>query len=60
MIVQRIYIGGLPTIKTNIFVWKMIFIHGLGISEGVGDNSRHDNRHVDIQVGSCIYLNVFG
>ena len=59
-IVQPIYIEGLPTIKKNIFVWKMIFIHGLGMCEGVGEDSRHGIRHVDIQVGSCICLNVFG
>ena len=28
--------------------------------EGVGDDSRHGIGHVDIQVGSCICLNVFG
>ena len=26
--------------------------------EGVGDDSRHEIEHVDIQVGSCIYLSV--
>ena len=26
--------------------------------EGVGENSRHGIGHVDIQVGSCIYLSV--
>ena len=26
--------------------------------EGVGEDSRHGVGHVDIQVGSCIYLNV--
>ena len=38
----------------------MIFIHGLGMCEGVGEDSRHEIGHVDIQVGSCICLNVFG
>ena len=28
--------------------------------EGVGENSRHETGHVDIQVGICIiYLNVY-
>ena len=58
-VVQRIYIGGLSLIKTNIFVWKLIFIHGLGMCEGVGEDSRHGIGHVEIQVGSCIFLNVF-
>ena len=57
---QCIYIGGLSSIKTNIFVWKMIFIRGLGMCERVGEDSRREIEHVDIQVGSCICLNVFG
>ena len=42
------------------FVLKMIIflIYGLGKCEGVGDDSRHGNGHVDIQVGSRIYLSV--
>ena len=28
--------------------------------EGVGKDSRHGIGHVDIQVGSCICLSVFG
>ena len=46
------------TIKTNILL-KTIFIHGISMCEGVGEDSRHGIGHVDIQVGSCIYLNVF-
>ena len=34
-------------------------MHGLGKCEGVGEDSRHGNGHVDIQVGSRIYLSVF-
>ena len=30
----------------------------LGMCEGVGEDSRHGNGHVDIQVGSCIFLSV--
>ena len=35
------------------FVLKMIIflIHGLGKCEGVGEDSRHGNGHVDIQLG---------
>ena len=46
--------------RTTSFVLKMIIflIHGLGICEGVGEDSRHGNGHVDIQVGSRIYLSV--
>ena len=31
---------------------------GLGMREGVGVDSRHGIGYVDIQVGSCICLNV--
>ena len=46
--------------KTTSFVFKMIIflIHILGKCEGVGEDSRHGNGHVDIQVGSRIYLSV--
>ena len=46
--------------RTIGFVLKMInfLIHGLGKCEGVGEDSRHWNGHVDIQVGSRIYLSV--
>ena len=37
----------------------MIFILGLGMCEGVDEDSRHRIGHVDNQVGSCICLNVF-
>ena len=37
----------------------IFLIHGLGKFEGVGEDSRHGNEHVDIQVGSHIYLSVF-
>ena len=38
----------------------MILILGLDMCEGVDEDSRHGIGHVDIQVGSCICLNVFG
>ena len=46
--------------RTTGFVLKMIIflIHGLGKFEGVGEDSRHGNGYVDIQVGSRIYLSV--
>ena len=36
----------------------IFLIHGLGKCEGVGEDSRHGNEHLDIQVGSRIYLSV--
>ena len=46
--------------RTTGFVLKMIIFlkHGLGKCEGVGEDSRHGNGHVGIQVGSRIYLSV--
>ena len=46
--------------RTTGFVLKMIIflIHGLGKYEGAGEDSRHGNEQVDIQVGSRIYLSV--
>ena len=51
MIVQSIYIGGLPANKTNIFCLETVFIHGISMCEEVGENSRHGIGHVDIRVG---------
>ena len=48
-----------PQLK-QIFLLKTIFIHGISMCEGVGEDSRHGIGNVDIQVGSCIFLNVFG
>ena len=44
------------------FVLKTVFLlaFGLGMCEGVGEDSRHGIGHVDIQVGSCIYISVIG
>ena len=42
------------------FVLKTVILltFGLGMCEGVGEDSRHGIGHVDIQVGSCICLSV--
>ena len=62
-VIQHIRLGGLSNElfrEQNAFVLKTVFLlaFGLGMCEGVGENSRHEIGHVDIQVGSCIYLNV--
>ena len=46
--------------RTKSFYLKTVFLlaFGLGMCEGVGEDSRHGIGHVDIQVGSCIYLSV--
>ena len=47
--------------EQKAFVLKTVFLlaFGLGMSEGVDEDSRHGIEHVDIQVGSCIFLSVF-
>ena len=48
-------------LKNNKFCFEncvIFLIHGLGKCEGVGEDSRHGNGHLDIQVGSHIYLSV--
>ena len=46
--------------EQKAFVLKFVFLlaFGLGMCEGVGEDSRHGIGHVDIQVGSCIFLSV--
>ena len=46
--------------KTFCFENYNFLTFGLGMCEGVGEDSRHGIGHVDIQVGSCICLSVFG
>ena len=45
--------------KTFCFENYIFLTFGLDMCEGVGEDSRHGIEHVDIQVGSCICLNVF-
>ena len=47
--------------RTTSFVLKIVILlaFGLGICEGVGEDSGHGIGHIDIRVGSCNYLNVF-
>ena len=46
--------------EQKAFVLKTVFLLaiGLGMCEGVGEDSRHGFGYIDIQVGSCIYLSV--
>ena len=46
--------------EQKAFVLNTVFLlaFGLGMCEGIGEDSRHGIGHVDIQVGSCIYLSV--
>ena len=47
--------------EQKAFVLKTVILlaFGLGICEGVGEDSGHRIGHVDIRVGSCKCLNVF-
>ena len=51
---------GSKFLRIKSFVLKTVFLlaFGLGMCEGVGEDSRYGIGHVDIQVGSCIYLSV--
>ena len=46
--------------RTKSFCFEncILLAFGLGMCEGVGEDSRHGFGHVDIQVGSCICLSV--
>ena len=59
-----IYLSKLSSVfsRTKIFCFEnCIFLaFGLGMCEEVGEDSRHGFGHVDIQVGSCIFLSVIG
>ena len=67
-VIQQICLGGLSNKfyqnsvvsfrEQKTFVLKTVFLlaFGLGMCEGVGEDSRHGIGHVDIQVGSYIYL----
>ena len=45
--------------KRFCFENDVLLSFGLDMCEGVGEDSRHGIGHVDIQVGSCIFLNEF-
>ena len=60
-VVHYIYRNSVVSFREQkAFVLKTIFLlaFGLGMCEGVDEDSRHGIGHVDIQVGSCIYLSV--
>ena len=60
-VVQYIYRNSVVSFRgQKAFILKTVFLiaFGLGMCEGVGEDSRHEIGHVDIQVGSCICLSV--
>ena len=58
-VIQQIHLGGLSNVFIlegclqikQIFYLETIFIHGINMCEGVGEDSRHRIGHVDIRVG---------
>ena len=69
-VIQQIRLGGLSNKiyqnsivrfrEQKAFVLKIVILLAffLGMCEGLGEDSRHGIGHVDIQVGSCIFLGV--
>ena len=69
-VIQQIRLGGLSNKfyrnsvvsfreqKTFVLKTVILLAFGLGMCEGVGEDSRHEIGHIDIQVGSCICLSV--
>ena len=69
-VIQQIRLGGLSNKfyrnsvvsfrEQKAFVLKTVILlaFGLGMCEGVAEDSRHGIGHVDIQVRSCICLSV--
>ena len=69
-VIQQIRLGGLfnkfyqnsivSFREQKAFVLKTVILlaFGLGMCEGVGEDSRHEIGHVDIQVELCICLSV--
>ena len=70
-VIQQIRLGGLSNkfYRNSVVSFReqksfclktaILLAFGLGMCEGVGEDSRHGFGHVDIQVGSCICLDVF-
>ena len=66
---KKIHLGGLsnvfisegcPQIK-QIFYLETVFIHGISMCEGVGEDLRHEIGHIDILVGimnslKCVFF----
>ena len=62
MVVQYFYRNLVVSFREQkTFVLKTVFLlpFGLGMCEGVDEDSKHEIGHVDIQVRSCICLSVF-
>ena len=62
-VIQQIHLGGLSKVFMNCL--KTIFIHGISMCEGIGEDSRHGIGHVDIRVGimnslECVCFSIAG
>ena len=56
--VYRISVVSFREQKAFALKTMILLAFDLGMCQGVGEDSRHGFGHVDIQVGSCIYLSV--
>ena len=71
-VMQHIRLGGLSNKfyrnsvvcfrEQKAFLLKTVILLAfiLGMCKGVGEDSIHEIGHIDIQVGSCIFLSVIG
>ena len=58
---NKFYLNSVVSFQEHkAFVLKTVFLIALGLDmcEGVSEDSGHGIGHVEIQVGSCIYLSV--
>ena len=45
--------------KTKSFCFEIVFIYGICMCEGVGEDSRYGAWHVDIHIETCMfYMNM--
>ena len=51
--IYRISVGSFREQKAFVLKTVILLAFGLGMCEGVGEDSRHGIGHVDIRVGSC-------
>ena len=56
--IYRISVVSFRAQKAFVLKTVILLAFGLGMCEGVSEDSRHGTEHVDIQVGSCICLDV--
>ena len=56
--IYRISVVSFPRQKSFVLKTVILLAFGLGMYQGVGEDSGHEIGHVDIRVGSCNCLDV--